>query len=49
MNLLCSLLVWSCLSCLLAMPVRAHLCAPSPPNVSHASDSVFCFALGGAT
>ena len=27
---------------------RNHLCAP-PPNVSHPSDTVFCFALGGAT
>ena len=27
---------------------RNHLCAP-PPNASHASDTVFCFALGGAT
>jgi hypothetical protein len=27
---------------------RNHLCAP-PPNVLHPSDTVFCFALGGAT
>jgi hypothetical protein len=27
---------------------RNHLCAP-PPNVSRSSDTVFCFALGGAT
>lgn len=27
---------------------RNHLCAP-PPNVAHPSDTVFCFALGGAT
>jgi len=27
---------------------RNHLCAP-PPNVFHRSDTVFCFALGGAT
>jgi hypothetical protein len=27
---------------------RNHLCAP-PPNVFHQSDTVFCFALGGAT
>ncbi len=27
---------------------RNHLCAP-PPNVFHAADTVFCFALGGAT
>jgi hypothetical protein len=27
---------------------RNHLCAP-PPNVSHPSDTVYCFALGGAT
>ena len=27
---------------------RNHLCAP-PPNGLHASDTVFCFALGGAT
>jgi hypothetical protein len=27
---------------------RNHLCAP-PPDASHASDTVFCFALGGAT
>lgn len=27
---------------------RNHLCAP-PPNTSHSSDTVFCFALGGAT
>lgn len=27
---------------------RNHLCAP-PPNVSNPSDTVFCFALGGAT
>jgi len=27
---------------------RNHLCAP-PPNISHSSDTVFCFALGGAT
>ena len=27
---------------------RNHLCAP-PPNVFHSSDTVFCFALGGAT
>jgi hypothetical protein len=27
---------------------RNHLCAP-PPNVLHSSDTVFCFALGGAT
>jgi hypothetical protein len=27
---------------------RNHLCAP-PPNVFHPSDTVFCFALGGAT
>jgi hypothetical protein len=27
---------------------RNHLCAP-PPNFSHSSDTVFCFALGGAT
>ena len=25
-----------------------HLCAP-PPNAFHPSDTVFCFALGGAT
>jgi hypothetical protein len=25
-----------------------HLCAP-PPNVFHSADTVFCFALGGAT
>ena len=27
---------------------RNHLCAP-PSNVSHTSETVFCFALGGAT
>jgi hypothetical protein len=27
---------------------RNHLCAP-PPNAFHSSDTVFCFALGGAT
>jgi hypothetical protein len=27
---------------------RNHLCAP-PPNVLHPADTVFCFALGGAT
>jgi len=27
---------------------RNHLCAP-PPSVFHSSDTVFCFALGGAT
>jgi hypothetical protein len=27
---------------------RNHLCAP-PPNAFHAADTVFCFALGGAT
>jgi hypothetical protein len=27
---------------------RNHLCAP-PPNASHPSDTVYCFALGGAT
>jgi hypothetical protein len=27
---------------------RNHLCAP-PPNVLHPSDTVFCFALGGAS
>jgi hypothetical protein len=27
---------------------RNHLCVP-PPNVSHTSETVFCFALGGAT
>ncbi len=27
---------------------RNHLCAP-PPNFSHTSDTVFCFALGGST
>ena len=27
---------------------RNHLCAP-PPNVSYRSDTVYCFALGGAT
>ena len=27
---------------------RNHLCAP-PPNVLHPSNTVFCFALGGAT
>jgi hypothetical protein len=27
---------------------RNHLCAP-PPNFSRTSDTVFCFALGGAT
>ena len=27
---------------------RNHLCAP-PPNAYHAADTVFCFALGGAT
>src|ERR1700704_2160835 len=27
---------------------RNHLCAP-PPNVSNLSDTVYCFALGGAT
>jgi hypothetical protein len=27
---------------------RNHLCAP-PPSVSSPSDTVFCFALGGAT
>ena len=26
---------------------RNHLCAP-PPNFSHTSETVFCFALGGA-
>ena len=27
---------------------RNHLCAP-PPNAAHPSDTVYCFALGGAT
>jgi hypothetical protein len=27
---------------------RSHLCAP-PPSRFHSSDTVFCFALGGAT
>ena len=27
---------------------RNHLCAP-PPSLSNSSDTVFCFALGGAT
>jgi hypothetical protein len=27
---------------------RNHLCAP-PPNAYHSSDTVYCFALGGAT
>jgi len=27
---------------------RNHLCAP-PPNPLHPSDTVYCFALGGAT
>jgi hypothetical protein len=27
---------------------RNHLCAP-PPGVSNSSDTVYCFALGGAT
>jgi len=27
---------------------RNHLCAP-PPSVYHPSDTVYCFALGGAT
>ena len=27
---------------------RNHLCAP-PPNAFHPSDTVFCFALGGAS
>jgi hypothetical protein len=27
---------------------RNHLCAP-PPSVFHPSDTVYCFALGGAT
>ena len=27
---------------------RNHLCAP-PPSVVHPSDTVYCFALGGAT
>jgi hypothetical protein len=27
---------------------RNHLCAP-PPGLSNASDTVYCFALGGAT
>ena len=27
---------------------RNHLCAP-PPSTFHSSDTVFCFALGGAT
>jgi hypothetical protein len=27
---------------------RNHLCAP-PPNFSHASDTVYCFTLGGST
>jgi hypothetical protein len=27
---------------------RNHLCAP-PPNSLHPSDTVYCFALGGAT
>jgi len=27
---------------------RNHLCAP-PPNGPHPADTVFCFALGGAT
>jgi hypothetical protein len=27
---------------------RNHLCAP-PPNALHPSDTVYCFALGGAT
>ena len=27
---------------------RNHLCAP-PPHAFHAADTVFCFALGGAT
>ena len=27
---------------------RNHLCAP-PPNLLRSSDTVFCFALGGAT
>jgi hypothetical protein len=27
---------------------RNHLCAP-PPSVYHPSDTIFCFALGGAT
>jgi hypothetical protein len=27
---------------------RNHLCAP-PPGLSNSSDTVYCFALGGAT
>ena len=27
---------------------RNHLCA-APPNILHATDTVFCFALGGVT
>jgi hypothetical protein len=54
MNLLCKILLWSCLCRVSATPVQARQAAPAggamkPRNVLHPSDAVFCFAPRSAT
>jgi hypothetical protein len=54
MNLLCKILLWSCLSRVLATPVQAQQTgrieiAMKPRKVLYPSDTVFCFNLRSAT
>jgi hypothetical protein len=54
MNLLCKILLWSCLCRVLATPVQAQQTgraegAMKPRKVLYPSDTVFCFNPGSAT
>jgi hypothetical protein len=51
MNLLCKILLWSCLRRVLATPVQAQHTegAMKPRHVLYPSDTVLCFTLGSAT
>jgi hypothetical protein len=54
MNLLCKILLWSCLCRVLATPVQARQTghtegAMKPRDVRYPSDAVLCFSLGSAT
>jgi hypothetical protein len=54
MNLLCKILLWSCLCRLLATPMQAQQAgrtegAMKPRKVFYPSGTVFCFNAGSAT
>lgn len=54
MNLLCKILLWSCLCRVLATPVQAQQTgrieiAMNPRKVLYPSATIFCFNLGSAT